>query len=1037
MHISLKGFRRNRGFKTALSILLIGSVLPTAEASIQPVSLPGSSFASPAGGDGISGLPIVSANGRCVLFASTANNLVPTNNNNSVLPQRMNVFLRDRVSDTTTLVSVNLAGTGGGTGDSFPAAISTNGQFALFESAASDLVADDTNNANNVFVRDLVNGVTTLVSTSTNGGSANINGTSHSPVMTPDGRFVAFTSTASNLVASDANNIPDVFVRDLQADTTTLVSVGAKATNSSSPFTCLSDSPEITPDGRFVAFYSSATNLVPGVATAGEVYVRDLQAGNTIWASTNARAIFQSVTGATNAVSCNLSISDDGRFVAYEVCTNPPGSAPASGIILRYHLQTGLTDIINTNAGVPDLSPEMIDNLAMTPDGRFVAYVANVGNNAGTNKAVYLWDAQTGLSTLISADLNNPAGAANGICDLPVVSSNGQWVTFISSATDLVTNTLADDFHAYLHNVQTGATQLLDADTNSVGGGVNPTTVSALSADGSIVAFESAYVLNDNRHLTSDVFVYNAMSNTTELISAHHPALSSQMPNGISGFTSFSVSSNGQFVALFSDADDLVPDDTNDADDVFVRDRVLGTNILVSVNTNGVAGDGPSADPAISAGGRSVAFTSAADDLVPGDNNDAQDVFVHDLQSGTTTLVSVSTDGIDPGNADSFSPMISADGRYVLFHSKASNLAAGSGAGENLYFRDLQTGTTYALTAAASGIGIDAAAMTPDGHFVAFIGYVAGVGTAVGVWNSQSAALTYTNSVTVTYSPYTPPLVSLSPDGQKLAYFAGSAVTVVDLIANTATAINASGNSTHAGFQFSNNGQFLVYSATVSPASQNVYRYDLQTETNLLVSQNFNGAGPANSNSDSPVISLDGRFVAYRSLASNIVPDSSNNSANLYIYDASNNATILVSVNASGSSAADDRSLNPVFSADGRTLLFQSWASDVSSNDFNNGSDIYALDLTTLPVTSSSGGSTNSSSVFYAQLFPPGSFAPNPTVSWPLAAGKTYQAQYKNNLTDPLWQSLPGNITFIGDTGYVTDPSPPPDKRFYRIVLSP
>ena len=127
-----------------------------------------------------------------------------------------------------------------------------------------------------------------------------------------------------------------------------------------------------------------------------------------------------------------------------------------------------------------------------------------------------------------------------------------------------------------------------------------------------------------------------------------------------------------------------------------------------------------------------------------------------------------------------------------------------------------------------------------------------------------------------------------------------------------------------------------------------------------------------------------------------------------------------------------------MFSADGRTLFFQSWASDLSSNDFNNGCDLFALDLTALPVTSSSGsGSTNSASIFYAQLFPAGSFAPNPTISWSLASGKTYQVQYKNGLGDPLWQSLPGSITFMGDTGYVIDPSPPPDKRFYRIVLSP
>ena len=1034
MQTRVKVFCQKWGFKIIIPVFLTCFVLPPAEASIQPVSQPDASFAPSAGGDGSSGLPIVSADGRYVLFASTANNLVLTNNNNSVLPQRMNVFLRDRNSGTTVLASANLTGTGGGNGDSFPTGISTNGQFVLFESAAGDLVANDNNLANDIFVRDLVNGVTTPVSVSTNGGSAN--GASYHSVTTPDGRYVVFVSAASNLVAGDANGIPDVFVRDLQAGTTRLVSVGAKSINSTT-LANISESPEITPDGRYVVFYSTATNLVPGVGTAGEIYVRDLQAGNTLWASTNARAIFQSVTGSTNAASCNYSISDDGRFVAYEVCTNmPTGTTPAAGVILRYQLPTGLTDIIATNANVPVLSPESIHDLAMTPDGRFVAYVANVGSPFGTNTAIYLWDAQTGTNTLVSADLNNSTMAANGICDSPVVSSNGQWVAFISSATDLSTNASATGFHAYLGNVPTGVTRLLDAGPNGFGGGINPSTVPALSADGSVVAFESANLLNDNRQLNYDVFAYDAASNTTDLISAHYPALPSQTPDGITGFTSFSVSSNGQFVAFYSDADDLVPNDTNGTRDVFVRALISGTNILVSVNTNGVAGDGPSTDPAISGNGRYVAFTSSADNLVPGDTNKAHDVFIRDLLAGTTALVSVSTDGIDPGNGDSFSPVISADGRYVLFHSKASNLASGSfGSGvENLFFRDLQTATTYAL---ASG-GVYATAMTPDGHWVAFIGGAPGIpGTAVYVWNSPLATLTYTNSVTVTYSPYTPPLVSLSPDGQTLAYMAGAPVMTVNLAANTATTVNSSGNSAHAGLQFSSDGRFLVYSAATSPTLQSVYLYDLQAGTNLLVSQNFNGTGAASSNSDSPAISPDGRFVAYRSLATNLIPDDTNPIANLFIYDASNNATILVSVNASGSSTADDRSLNPVFSADSQMLFFQSWASDLSSNDFNNGNDVFALDLATLPITSPGGGSTNSASVFDAQLFPAGSFASNPTISWPLASGKTYQVQYKNDLGDPLWQNLPGSITFIGDTGYIIDPAPPSDKRFYRIVLSP
>ncbi len=835
----------------------------------------------------------------------------------------------------------------------------------------------------------------------------------------------------------DTNGIADVFVRDLLAGTTTLASVGATI-NSNPPVAGVaisSESPEITPDGCYVVFYSTATNLVPGVTNTGEIYVRDLLAGNTTWVSTNARAMDQSLTGSANFVSCNYSISDDGQFIAFEACTNPPGSSSIARDCFALPSATGLTDIICTNASVPLLPFENIHDLAMTPDGRFTALVANT---SGTSTAIYLWDAQTGMNVLVSANLDN-SGPANGLCDSPVVSSNGQFVVFTSSATDLVTNIFSDGWHVYLRDMQAGVTQLLDADTNGVGVGVNPTMAPALSADGSVAVFDAANLLPDNRHLNYNVFARDLVAGATGLISVRQPALPSQTPNGLSGLTPFSVSANGRFVAFYSDADDLVPNDTNAFGDIFVRDLIAGANILVSVNINGSAsGDGLSTDPAISSNGQYVVFTSSADNLVPGGTNE-QNVYIRDLQAGTTALVSVSTDGINPGNGDSFLPIISANGRYVLFHSKASNLATGAaGGGENLFFRDLQTGITYALTSASSGTGVYSASMTPDGQSVAFFGAATGASGTLFVWNSQSNALSYTSNPGISSTQL--PFVSISPNGQQLAYLVNSYENfyIADLVSNTVSTINPIGYfSSHAGLQFSSNGRFLTYAGNISGSlTPNVYLYDFQTGNNLLISQNFNAPGTASDNSDSPAISPNGRFIAYRSFATNVVPDDFNNVADLFIYDASNHATILVSVNGTGNYTADDRSLKPVFSGDSRTLLFQSWASDLFAPDFNSDSDIFALDLTALPMTGS-GGSTNSASVFYAQMIPAGVFSPNPAISWPLASGKSYQVQFKTNLTDTVWQNLPGNLTFIGDTGYVSDPLPAPGHRFYRIVLNP
>ena len=224
-----------------LGITLVG-------APLQLASVPDSVFPPPAGGAGDSTLPIVSRDGRFVLFASTANNLASLGTNlvwPIVVPMPLNVFVRDRVHNSTVLVSVNLAGTGGGDADSIPIGISTNGQYVLFESVASNLVAGDTNIAGDVFLRDIQAGVTRLVSASTNGGFGD--GASYNSAMTPDARYVAFASTASNLVPNDTNGIPDVFVRDLLSNATTLVSAGAQA-GTNSLLTQESDAPSLTSD---------------------------------------------------------------------------------------------------------------------------------------------------------------------------------------------------------------------------------------------------------------------------------------------------------------------------------------------------------------------------------------------------------------------------------------------------------------------------------------------------------------------------------------------------------------------------------------------------------------------------------------------------------------------------------------------------------------------------------------------------------------------------------------------------------------------
>jgi len=184
------------------------------------------------------------------------------------------------------------------------------------------------------------------------------------------------------------------------------------------------------------------------------------------------------------------------------------------------------------------------------------------------------------------------------------------------------------------------------------------------------------------------------------------------------------LSADGRYVAYSSDASDLVPEDNNDVRDVFVHDRQIGTTERVSVDSAGNQGNWHSADPAISGEGRFVAFDSGASSLVVGDTNGVSDIFVHDRQTGATQRVSVDSAG-NQGNWHSADPAISSDGRYVAFESLASNLVPGDTNGVyDVFLHDRQTGATQRVSVDSAGNqgsahGLDPA-ISGDGRYVVF-----------------------------------------------------------------------------------------------------------------------------------------------------------------------------------------------------------------------------------------------------------------------------------------------------------------------------
>lgn len=996
---------------TGLPLLLVLALVHSGAAgpnSFRAVSALAPDHVLPAGANGDSGLPVISADGRYVLFASTADNLALATNNlpiPAVVPAGFNVFLRDRVLRTTALVSVSTNGIGGGDGDSLPVALSTNNQFALFESRAANLIAGDTNNATDIFIRNLTNGATWLVSANTNGWPGN--GGCRSAVMTPDGRYVAFVSEASDLVPDDTNRIADVFLRDVQAATTTLVSVGARAANTVSYFAGTSEDPQISADGRFVAFSSTATNLVPGVATAGDIYVYDRLAGSNLWASGSMRALlYPTNTVTTNGVGYNPALSADGNYLVFQGSRLPFANNNYSGAIFRYGLQSGVTERIETNA--PFSIPTAADtlNLDVSSEGGLITLSANASSVQATTTSVRLWSAASGQSVLVSGDGSNtvPAGS---LSTRPVLDASGRYVAFRSTATGLVSNALNSVYHLYVRDLLADSTTLVDADTNAVGAGVTSTTVPSLSADGRFVAFESAdggLVANDNNRCL-DVFVRDLVAGTNELISVALPALVSKSPNGPSILSASAASADGRFIVFASEADNLV--DTNGFRDIFVRDLANDSNVLVSCAVGGGVGNGIAFEPVISGDGRYVAFTSSATNLVNADANSATDIFVRDLQTGVTTLASLNAAGTGAANSNSYSPALSVDGRWLLFRSQANNLVSGSFAGtENLYLRDLQAGTNFALT---SG-GVSVATMTPDARFVAFAGNVAGT-SYLYVWDSNLKTRVSTNTTTGITT------VAINPAGTLVAYATSTQLRVADRRSGTNWLLATLTSPLRAAPRFSADGQWLVQSRYVSSSNQ-VYLNHLASGAEILVSHAADSMAAGSGNSDAPELSPDGRFVAYRTLATNIVAGVDGVMRQIVLYDRQTGVNTLVTVNPLTGLAANDYSLRAQFSADGQTLLVQSWASDLVGNDGNSSGDAFARPI------------------FTAIVLPPPAPGQGPWLYWPSMPGQNYRVQFKDDFADPVWQDLPGTNATVGVKVWQQDASSGGAKRFYRILAN-
>jgi hypothetical protein len=342
-----------------------------------------------------------------------------------------------------------------------------------------------------------------------------------------------------------------------------------------------------------------------------------------------------------------------------------------------------------------------------------------VGLLVGMGIVIPVWGAQ---GDVVRVSVATGGTQANADVFDPVLSGDGRFVAFSSDATNLVSGDSNGVTDAFVHDTQTGETTRASVSGNGTEGNGMMVSRPAISANGRYVVFASQatnLVPGDTNGVT-DAFIRDIQTGQT-----FRTSLDSNGTQGDDASFSSAITPNGRYITVRSSASNLVAGDTNFRQDVFVRDRQTGTMTRASVDSNGTESDNHSFESAISDDGRYVAFESFATNLVSGDTNGEMDVFVHDIQTEQTTRVSVRSNGAQ-GNGASAAPAISGDGRYVVFESQAPNLVSGDTNGTtDVFVHDRQTGMTSRVSVAADGTQGNAFSFTSsisgNGRYVAYV----------------------------------------------------------------------------------------------------------------------------------------------------------------------------------------------------------------------------------------------------------------------------------------------------------------------------